>query len=274
MSVEYKYQSGTTVQFWFDNGNQWWHPYEGIKLSGAVNGTIGNNGNRFSVTMDSNKTIKLTETSNSNWGNVVTKSLHLSPAAKGNSSWTTEQKTKQNKIAFDPKYFIAANGITDITYTPTNTVGRIQNGLKSVSEFVGNQEFTVIDTQTLSKSNNWKYKWENLQQHLYEADGSIYTLKYYVVETNAFGAASNEYNGNGTKKVTITNTEEETTASIKKEWDDKDNQDGIRPSSLTVDLMNGSDKVDTVTLNTCPSMPTARRSATPGLSRICLPDIR
>ena len=247
LSVEYKYTSGTTVQFWFDNGNQWWHPYEGIKLSGAVNGTIGNNGNRFSVTMDSNKTIKLTETSNSNWGNVVTNSLHLDPAQNGKSSRIINLETKQHR-AFDIRYHIAANGVSDVSFKPASTISSVQNGLKSVSEIIGNQEYTVVDTQTLSKSNNWKYKWDNLPKHLYEADGSIYTLTYYIVETSAFGAASNSYSGNGTGKVTITNTEEETSATVTKEWSDADNQDGIRPDSLTVDLMNGSTKVDTVTL--------------------------
>ncbi|SMC48009.1 Cna B-type domain-containing protein, partial [Aristaeella lactis] len=249
LSVEYKYKGGTTVEFWFDNGNQWWHPYEGIKLSGAVNGTIGNGGDHFSVTMDSNKTIKLTDTSNSNWGNVVTNSLQLSPAPNGESSSIKNLDTKQNRTALDPRFFIAAAGFTDISYTPTNTVGPIQSGLKSVSEITGGKEYTVVDTQRLSKSNNWKYKWENLPKHLYETDGSIYNLTYYIVETSAIGAASNSYSGNGTNKVTITNTEEETSATVRKIWDDSDNNDGKRPGSLTVDLMNGTTVVATVTLN-------------------------
>ena len=70
-----------------------------------------------------------------------------------------------------------------------------------------------------------------------------------MVETSAIGAASNDYSGNGTSKVTITNTEEETSATVRKVWNDSDNQDGIRPASLTVDLMNGTTKVAEVTLN-------------------------
>ena len=140
-----------------------------------------------------------------------------------------------------------------VTPTPSparlKTIGSIQNGLKSVDEIIGNQEYTVVDTRTLSKSNNWKHKWENLPKHLYDTDGSIYTLTYYVVETAATGAASNSYSGNGTEKVTISNIEEETSATVCKVWSDNNNQDGIRPASLTVDLMNGSTKVGTVTLN-------------------------
>ncbi|MBQ6288924.1 MAG: Cna B-type domain-containing protein, partial [Clostridia bacterium] len=247
LSVEYKYKGGTTVQFWFDNGNQWWHPYEGIRLTGDVNGTIGNNGNKFTITMNSNKTIKLTQTGNSNWGNVVTNSLHLSPAANG-SAYTTDGIEAKQLRAFDIRYHIAANGVSDVSFKPASTIGSVQNGLKSVSEIIGNQDYTVVDTQTLSKANNWKYKWENLPKHLYDTDGSIYNLTYYIVETSAAGAASNSYSGNGSGKVIITNTEEETSVTVTKEWFDADNQDGVRPDSLSVDLMNGTTKVDTVTL--------------------------
>ncbi len=248
LSVEYKYTGGTKVSFWFDNGNQWWHPYEGIRLSGAVNGTIGNNGNKFNVTMDSNKTIKLTQTGNSNWGNVVTNSLHLLPAPNGNSGKTNNSLTER-KIALDHRFFIAASGMSDVSFTPAEEVGPVQSGLESVSSIIGNKEYTVVDTQWLSKTNNWKYKWDNLPRHQYDADGSIYTLTYYIVETTATGAATNSYSGNGTGKVTVTNTEEETSATVTKAWDDSENQDGVRPTELKVDLMNGNTVVATVTLN-------------------------
>ena len=143
---------------------------------------------------------------------------------------------------------IAANGISDISFSPATSVTSVQNGLKSVAEITNNQEYTVVDTQTLSKKNNWKYKWNNLPQHLYEDDGTIYTLTYYVVETSATGAASNSYKVDG-KTTTITNIEEETSATVQKVWDDADNQDGIRPANLTVDLMDENGKVTSVVLN-------------------------
>ncbi|MBQ1341171.1 MAG: Cna B-type domain-containing protein, partial [Erysipelotrichaceae bacterium] len=249
LSVEYKYKGGTTVEFWFDNGNPHYNPYNNIRVSGDANGTIGDNGNKFSVTMNSDKTIKLTDTGHSNWGNVVTNSLQLSPAPNGNSSSIKNLDTKQNRTALDPRFFIAAAGFTDISYNPTNTVGQIQSGLKSVSEITNGQEFTVVDSVVLNAGNNWKHKWDTLPCHVYEADGSVYALTYYVVETSAFGAATNAYDGNGSRKVTITNTEAETSVSVKKEWSDNGNQDGIRPNSVTVDLMNGNTKVATVTLS-------------------------
>ena len=51
---------------------------------------------------------------------------------------------------------------------------------------------------------------------------------------------------NGTvTTLTNTHTPETTEATVKKVWDDANNQDGIRPAELTVELSNG----DTVTLN-------------------------
>ena len=144
---------------------------------------------------------------------------------------------------------IAANGRSDVSFTPAEEVGPVQSGLESVSSIIGNKEYTVVDTQWLSKTNNWKYKWDNLPKHQYDADGNIYTLTYYIVETTATGAATNSYSGNGTGKVTVTNTEEETSATVTKAWDDSENQDGVRPTELKVDLMNGNSVVATVTLN-------------------------
>ena len=248
LSVTYRYKGGTTVQFWFDNGNQWYNPYENIRLSGDASGTIGKSGKRFSVNMNSDKTITLTDTSNSNWGNVVTNSLHLDPAPNGNSSSIQDPATKQRRLALDYQYFIASSGVSDTDYTSASSIGTIQSGLQSISAIIGDQEYFVVDTQTLSKANNWKYKWEPLPKHLYEEDGSIYTLTYYVVETSAIGAASNTYQDNGKKKVIIINTEAETSATVRKVWNDADNQDGIQPAKVTVDLMNGTTIVKTVEL--------------------------
>ncbi len=54
--------------------------------------------------------------------------------------------------------------------------------------------------------------------------------------------------------IAITNTytytaPETVEATVKKVWDDNDNQDGIRPASLTVDLLKNGTKIDEVTLN-------------------------
>ena len=82
--------------------------------------------------------------------------------------WAITKVSASLKSSFLEKgiRFIAANGVSDVSFSPATSIGSVQNGLKSVSEIIGNQEYTVVDTQTLSKANNWKYKWDNLPKHL------------------------------------------------------------------------------------------------------------
>ena len=149
--------------------------------------------------MNSDKTITLTNTGNGNWSEVVGKSLRLSPAPNGNSSQTIDLVTKQNKRALDYRFIIASGSTGDIDFSSPDTISYVQRGLKSVSDFIGDREYTVVDTQTLSKANSWKYKWGKKPKYLYEEDGSIYKLTYYVIETSAIGASTNSYEGQGTE---------------------------------------------------------------------------
>ncbi|MFR7388404.1 MAG: Cna B-type domain-containing protein [Blautia faecis] len=49
--------------------------------------------------------------------------------------------------------------------------------------------------------------------------------------------------------ITNTHVTETTEATVKKVWNDSNDQDGKRPAELTVNLMNGNTVVRTVTLN-------------------------
>jgi Cna protein B-type domain. len=130
-------------------------------------------------------------------------------------------------------------------------------------------------TATLDKDNSWKYEWTDLQKF---EDGE--EIVYTVTE-----AQIANYKAPVIKKVsetawayTVTNSRdyEETEASVKKVWDDADNQDGYRPETLTVKLLaDGKDTGKTVTLSedndwedkiekTARSTQAARRSSTPG----------
>ena len=97
---------------------------------------------------------------------------------------------------------------------------------------------------TLNEANKWTATVENLPKY---ADGEeiIYTW------TEDKAALSEGYTLTSNNKVgtitTLTNsyTPEVTEATVKKIWDDAENQDGKRPTSLTVTLSNGTE----VTLN-------------------------
>ena len=84
---------------------------------------------------------------------------------------------------------------------------------------------------TLDDSNNWTHTWSNLPMK--EVGRSI---EYSVEEVNVPKEYEAIVSGN-TTMFTITNkhTPELTAVSGSKTWDDADDQDGIRPDSITIE---------------------------------------
>ena len=99
----------------------------------------------------------------------------------------------------------------------------------------------------LNEANNWSYIWTGLAD---KADGEKIIYKVDEVTVPEGYTKTVTANENKTEYV-ITNTHEteKTEATVKKVWDDSNDQDGIRPKELTVTLMNGNTVVGTVTLN-------------------------
>ena len=100
---------------------------------------------------------------------------------------------------------------------------------------------------TLNEDNNWKNTWSNLPK--FENGGEI---KYTVEEVNVPKDYTESYNTNTEEKTIITNTHqiEETTYSVEKVWNDNNNQDGKRPTSIQVQLKaNGSNKGEVIALS-------------------------
>ena len=96
----------------------------------------------------------------------------------------------------------------------------------------------------------WKAKFVNLPKY---HEGTL--IKYTCTETETSvitgtdgpGTYAYTVTGNATAGFTVTNTHtpETTTATVTKVWDDADNQDGIRPETLTLTL-NGAPEGTTV----------------------------
>ena len=100
---------------------------------------------------------------------------------------------------------------------------------------------------SLSAANNWSYTWTKLAKNAGKK-----TIEYSVDEVKVPDGYTRTVTANGTKtEYTITNTHtpEITEATVKKEWNDSNDQDGKRPESLSVDLMNGNTLIQTVTLD-------------------------
>ena len=102
----------------------------------------------------------------------------------------------------------------------------------------------VIDTITLSSDNNWKHTFEGLAKY---ENGSI--IVYSVDEENVTGYTKSIENCTNDYKITNTHIPEVTEIKITKVWNDNNNQDGIRPTAVAVDVLADGVKVQTITIN-------------------------
>ena len=98
---------------------------------------------------------------------------------------------------------------------------------------------TPVGTLTLTEANDWAGTFEDLPKY---EDGA--EIQYTVQETAVPGYKSKvEPDGEG--GFTITNTLETTNIEGTKTWNDNSNQDGKRPGQITINLMVGTDIVET-----------------------------
>ncbi|MFV0393026.1 MAG: Cna B-type domain-containing protein [Coprobacillaceae bacterium] len=104
----------------------------------------------------------------------------------------------------------------------------------------------VIDTETLNSGNSWIKEWTALPKY----DNGV-EISYTVEEINIPTGYSPSITGSA-NDYTITNTHVPGVVSKKvtKAWNDNNNQDGIRPSSIQVNLLANGSVVDAQTLNT------------------------
>ena len=104
----------------------------------------------------------------------------------------------------------------------------------------GTNGYSDTKTVTADESGNWSHTWTGL----YTKDINGNTISYSVSE-GTVANYSTSVNG-----YTITNKLETTEITVNKVWNDANNQDGIRPESIQVQLKNGETNVgDPVTLN-------------------------
>ena len=101
---------------------------------------------------------------------------------------------------------------------------------------------TEVTSKTVTANDNWSWSFENLDKY---KDGTeiVYTISEDIVAD--YTTVVDGYN------ITNTHTPEKISISGSKTWDDEDNQDGKRPSSITVRLLADGTEVTskTVTAN-------------------------
>ena len=142
------------------------------------------------------------------------------------------------------------NGTITNTHEPdttTVTVTKVwededdQDGIRLDSitvQLTANGEPVEGKTVTLDDTNKWTDTWEDLDKN---ASGTA--IDYSVDEVDLPEGYEADVvvvkNDDGTFTITITNIHEiyKTTVTVTKEWSDNNNQDGKRPSSISVQLM-------------------------------------
>ena len=115
-------------------------------------------------------------------------------------------------------------------------------------ELLANGERVDIDNITLNVENQWKASFSDLPT----LDSQGKDITYTVNEVGVPSSYKSEVSGDSTKGFTITNsyTPGKTNVKVNKVWDDSNNQDGIRPNSIEVQLYaNGKEKGEAVELN-------------------------
>ena len=99
---------------------------------------------------------------------------------------------------------------------------------------------TKIATKTVTKADDWKWKFEDLDKY---ENGEV--INYTITEEQVEGYTT-EVTGHNVKN---SYTPGKTSVQVTKAWEDKNNQDGVRPASVTVKLLaDGVETGDKLTL--------------------------
>ncbi|SUO81043.1 Cna B-type domain-containing protein [Streptococcus equinus] len=153
---------------------------------------------------------------------------------------------------------IIGNNITN-SYTPGKTAVNVtkvwldnnnQDGIRPSEikvQLYANGKAIKDKVTTLSAANNWQANFTDLD---IKADGKI--IDYTVKEVTVPKGYKDKVTADKSNNVTITNSYTPATTQVSgtKTWKDNNNQDGIRPDSITVELLaNGESTGNTQTVS-------------------------
>ena len=265
-----------------DSGNEITYTIQEVSTTGYDSSITGNQNQGFTIT-NTLKTTNVTVTKvwndeNNKYG-VRPSGIRVGLSEKGSSAgkigilnedndwkytFTSLPEYKNgNKVTYEIKEIDKPDGYTSKVegYTITNTLNVINIPVTKVWKDNNNKEgnrptsitVTLYEDGTstgktiqLSQSNNWKATFDDLYK--YKNGKEIkYTIKENTVAGYTYGVTGDQNNG-----FTITNTyiPEKNEIKVTKVWDDSNNIDELRPSSITITLYkNGSETNQTLTLN-------------------------
>ena len=139
---------------------------------------------------------------------------------------------------------------TEITVTKVWADGSNQDGNRPddlTLTLNGLPEDVAAPDPTIEKDgNNWTYTWSGLPKYI-DGEEATYTVSEEAADVPDGYEVSGSPAEDG-ETITNTYTPETTTVTVTKVWEDNDNQDGIRPSTIRVQLMAGDEAVGEIVL--------------------------
>ncbi len=161
---------------------------------------------------------------------------------------TEDQVNDYNSDVSDTKNIVNkyTPGKTSATVTKAWQDADNQDGLRtSIKVQLYANDKAYGDPVELTSDTGWTYTWNDLNQRQNHKD-----VKYTVKEVNTPDGYVAEVNSEDQGNLIITNTHKvaKTSVSGQKTWSDHDNQDGVRPDEITVNLLADGKKVDSKTV--------------------------
>ncbi len=169
------------------------------------------------------------------------------PGVAGNTRYTTSISAGN---IYDGQYHEGYRDVTipalpnetTITVTKVWQDGSNQDGIRPGSVTVGVTGGGVNKTTEITGSGN---EWSTTIT-VPIVDGNGRQITYTAYEVNTSSGYQSSVNG---LVITNTHTPEKTSVTVTKTWDDKDNQDGIRPGAVTIHLLGNGAEVTSAQLN-------------------------
>ena len=181
----------------------------------------------------------------------------------GNENYSSQIRINNNENPDFQRTYIIEN-----TYVPNKTSRTVTKVWNDENNQDGKRPDNIliellangseVAEATINDANGWKYTFDNINVNQ-KGQPIDYTVKE-VMKNDEFYTSNIEYND---ENITITNTHTPETKQINvtKEWDDAENQDGIRPSNITFSLMKNGVSIGEYTLSdgnwstTIPNLP-------------------
>ena len=189
-------------------------------------------------------TYTVTENGTASDGAAQIKGYTLAVSGEGDVTLTASDKDKTSAVT---NAYTETNEKTSVSIQKVWDDNNNQNGDRpaSLTVTLSNGQSVVLDD-----SNAWSATVNDLPKY---ENGSEIVYSWSEEQVQGYRMSSSVKDQNDPSKTIITNTYDassvQTSATVKKVWDDNNDAAGLRPSSLVVYLLQNGTQIDTCTLN-------------------------